>query len=77
VSKLRDVGPPALVEGSRCGRRHHEIVVLSIIAVYGAVAVMTRFRVLEALEGDRERDRRKVRENLDPSDNQAHNLLQC
>jgi len=45
--------------------------VLSFSAVYAAVATVTRFRVLEALFGDHERDR----ENLDSSDNRAHNLL--
>jgi len=50
---------------------------LSFSAVYAAVAMVTRFRVLEALFGDHERDRRKDRENLDSSNNWAHNLLQC
>jgi len=36
--------------------------VLSFSAIYAAVAPVTRFRVLEALFGDRERDRRKDRE---------------
>jgi hypothetical protein len=73
VSELRDVAPPGLVEGGGFGGRHREIVemVLSYSVVYAAVAMVTRFRVLEALFGDRERDR----ENLDSSDNRAHNLL--
>jgi len=49
--------------------------VLSFSAVYAAVATVIRFRVLEALFGGREEDRRKDREILDSSDNQAHNLL--
>jgi hypothetical protein len=73
VSELRDVAPPGLVEGGWFGGRHREIVVLSFSAVYAAVAMVTRIRVLEALFGDRERDR----ENLDSSDNRAHNLLKC
>jgi len=71
VSELGDVAPPGLVEGNGYGGRHRDIVVLSFSAVYVAVAMVTRFRVLEALFGDRERDR----ENLDSSDNRAHNLL--
>jgi len=54
------------------------IVVSSFSAVYATVAMVTRFRVLEALFfffGDRKRDRRKDRENLDSSDNWALNLL--
>ena len=39
--------------------------------VYEVVATVTRFRVLEALFEDRE----KHHENLDSSDNRAHNLL--
>jgi hypothetical protein len=76
VSELRDVAPPGLVEGGGFGERNREIVemVLSFSVVYAAVAMVTRFRVLEAfLFGDRERDR----ENLDSSDNRAHNLLKC
>jgi hypothetical protein len=50
--------------------------VLRFSAIYVAVAMATRFRVLEALFfGDPERDHRKDRENLDSSDNRAHNLL--
>jgi len=49
--------------------------VLSFSAVYAAVATVTRFRVLETLFGDREGDHRKDCENLDSSDNRAHNLL--
>jgi hypothetical protein len=63
VSELRDVAPPGLVEGG-FGGSHREIVemVLSFSVVYAAVATVTRFRVLEALFGDREGDRRKDRE---------------
>jgi len=49
--------------------------VLSFSAVYAAVATVTRFSVLGALFGDRERDRMKDLENLDSSGNRAHNLL--
>ena len=49
--------------------------VLSVSAVYAAVATATRFRVLETLFGDRKGDHRKDCENLDSSDNRAHNLL--
>ena len=49
--------------------------VLSFSAVYAAVATVTRFRVLETLFEDCEGDCRKDCENLDSSDNQAHNLL--
>ena len=50
MSEFRDVTPPGLVEGRFRGS-HHEIVemVLSFSAVYAAVAMVTRFRVLEAL----------------------------
>jgi len=48
MSEFRDVAPPGLVEG-RFRERHHEIVVLSCSAVYAGVAMVTRFRVLEAL----------------------------
>jgi len=48
VSELRNVAPPGLVEG-RFGERHCEIVVLSFSVVYAVVAMVTRFRVLEAL----------------------------
>ena len=50
MSELRDVAPPGLVEGG-FGKSHREIVemVLSLSAVYAAVATVTRFRVLEAL----------------------------
>jgi len=51
------------------------LVMLNFSAVYAAVATMTRFTVLEALLGDGERDRKKDCENLDSSDNRAHNLL--
>jgi len=71
VTELRDDAPPGPVEGGGFGGRHREIVVLSFSVVYSAVAMVTRFRVLEDLFGDRERDH----ENLDSSDNQAHNLL--
>jgi len=46
---------------------------LSFSAVYAAVATVTRFMVLEVLLEDCERDC----ENLDSSDNRAHNLLKC
>jgi hypothetical protein len=49
VSELRDVAPPGIVEGGGFGGRHREIEVLSFSAVYAAVAMVTRFRVLEAL----------------------------
>ena len=76
MSELRDVAPLGFVEG-RFGGSHREVVemVLSFSAVYAAVATVIRFRVLEALFGGREEDRRKDREILDSSDNQAHNLL--
>jgi len=48
--------------------------VLSFSVVYVAVATVTRLRVLEALFGDREGDRKKDREILDSSDNRVHNL---
>jgi len=50
VSEHRDIAPPGVVEGW-FGRSHCEIVemVLSFSAVYAAVAMVTRFRVLEAL----------------------------
>jgi len=47
------------------------VTVLSSSAVYAAVATVTRFRFLEALSGDGERDC----ENLDSSDTQANNML--
>jgi hypothetical protein len=58
VSELRDVAPLGFVEG-RFGGSHREIVemVLSFSAICAAVAMATRFRVLEALFGDRGRDR--------------------
>ena len=76
MSELTDVAPLGVVEG-RFGGSHREIVemVLSFSAIYAAVATAMRFRVLEALFGDRERDHRKDRENSDSSDNRAHNLL--
>jgi len=61
VSELGNVAPPGLVEGG-FGGRHCEIVVLSFSVVYAGVAMVTRFRVLEALFEDRERYRRKDRE---------------
>jgi len=61
MSELRDVAPPGLVEGGGFGGRHREIVVLSFSAVYVVVAMVTRFRVLEALFEDRERDRENFR----------------
>jgi hypothetical protein len=48
---------------------------LSFSGIYVAVATVTRFRVPEALFGDRERDCRKDRENLDSSDIWVHNLV--
>jgi len=48
MSELRDVAPPDLVEGG-FGGRHREIVVLSFSAVYAGVAMVARFRFLEAL----------------------------
>jgi hypothetical protein len=58
VGELRDVAPHGVVEGRFRGR-HHEIVemVLSFGAIYAAVAMATRFRVLEALFGERDGDR--------------------
>jgi hypothetical protein len=48
MSELRNVAPPGLDEGG-FGGRHREIVVLSFSVVYAVVAMVTRFRVLEAL----------------------------
>jgi len=50
MSELRDVAPPGPVEGG-FGGSHREIVemVLSFSVVYAAVAMVRRFRVLEAL----------------------------
>jgi len=48
MSELRNVAPPGLVEGG-FGGRHREIVVLSFSVVYAVVAMVMRFRVLEAL----------------------------
>jgi len=56
VSELTNVTPPGLVEGGGFRGRHREIVVLSFSAVYAVVAMVTWFRVLEALFEDRERD---------------------
>ena len=59
MSELRDVAPLGLVEGG-FGGSHCEIVemVLSFSVVSAAVAMVTRFRVLEALFGDHEGDLR-------------------
>jgi hypothetical protein len=48
MSELRNVPPAGHVEGSFRGR-HREIVVLSFSVLYAGVAMMTRFRALEAL----------------------------
>jgi hypothetical protein len=58
MGEMRDVAPLHGVEG-RFGGSHCEIVemVLSFSAIYAAVAMATRFRVLEALFGDCGRDR--------------------
>ena len=63
MSELRNVAPPGLIEGG-FGGRHRDIVGLSFSIVYAGVATVTRFRVLEALFEDHERDRRKDREIL-------------
>jgi AAA15 family ATPase/GTPase len=54
---------------------HHEIVEmeLSFSAIYAAVAMMTRFRVLEPLF----EIVKEIVKILDSSDNRAHNLLKC
>jgi len=44
-----DGAPPGLVEDGGFGGRHREIVVLNCNAVYAVVAMVMRFRVLEAL----------------------------
>jgi len=51
------------------------VMVFSFSAVYAAVAMATRFRVLEALFGDCKCDHRKDHGILDCSDIRAHNLL--
>jgi hypothetical protein len=47
------------------------MMVLSFIVVYAAVAIVTKFRVSEALFGDGER----YRQNLNRSDYWTYNLL--
>jgi hypothetical protein len=53
VSDLGDVAPPGVVEGG-LGGSHHKILemVFSSRASCGAVALVTRFKVHEALFGD-------------------------
>jgi hypothetical protein len=48
VSELRNAVTPGLDEGG-FGGRHREIVVLSFRVVYAVVAMVTKFRILEAL----------------------------
>jgi hypothetical protein len=82
VSELRNVAPPGLVEGG-FGGRHRVIVVLSFSVVYAVVAMVTRFRVLEALlKIVKEIAGKIVKEVLgkivrflNSSDSRAHNLL--
>jgi hypothetical protein len=73
VSGLRDVAPLGLVEG-RFGGSHREIVemVLSFSGICAAVAMATRFRVLEALL----EIMIEIVRFLDCSASRAHNLLQ-
>jgi len=73
ISELRDVTPHGFVEGM-FGGSHCEIVemVLSVSAIYAAVATAMRFRVLEAVL---EIVIEIVRIFLDSSDSRAHNLL--
>jgi hypothetical protein len=72
VSKLRDVAPLSFVEG-RFGGSHCEIVemVLSFSAICAAVAMATRFRVLEALL----EIVIEIVRFFDSSASRAHNLL--
>jgi hypothetical protein len=58
ISELRNVTRLGFVEG-RFGGSHREVVdmVLSFGAIYAAVVTVMRFRVLDALFGDRDRDR--------------------
>jgi hypothetical protein len=58
VSKPANVATPDLVEGVFAGR-HREIVMLTFSVIHEVVAMVTRFRVLEALFEDCERDCRK------------------
>jgi len=53
------------------------VMLLSISAVYSAVATVTRFRVLEALLEIVKEIVGKIMRFLNDSDNQAHNLLKC
>jgi len=48
MSGLRDVAPPGLFERG-FGGRYRELVTLSFSAIYAVVAMVTRFKVLEAL----------------------------
>jgi hypothetical protein len=74
VSVLRNAAPACFVEGV-FGGRHHEIVVLSFSVVYAVVAMVTRFRVLEALFKIVKEIVGKIVRFLDSSDSRAHNLL--
>jgi uncharacterized spore protein YtfJ len=76
MSKLRDVAPPGLVGGGFGGSyREIMVMVLSFSSVYAAVAMVTRFRVLEALLEIVKEIVGKIVTFLDSSNNRAHNLL--
>jgi hypothetical protein len=53
------------------------MMVLSFSAIYAAVAMVTRFRDLEALLQIVKEIVGKIVRFLDSSDNRAHNLLKC
>ena len=74
MSGLRNVAPPGCVQSGFRGR-HREIVVLSFSVLFAIVAMVTRFRVLEAHLMIVKEIVGKIVRFLDSSDSRAHNLL--